>query len=92
MNILLIEDRGSVSSPLTGLLQNLGHKVFDAGTPADADDHWDRRKDSPIHCIIADLNMSNDGLTPDEAETTRTGRLTAPTNSTAYQAGSSKIV
>lgn len=75
MNIMLLEDRGSVSLPMAGLLEDLGHQVFQAQTPADADGIWNRRREHPIHCIVADLNMASAGLSAGDAAKTHKGVL-----------------
>lgn len=73
MNILLLEDRGGVSFYLEEALLAAGHKVFPAFNVNDAKSFWGR---GDIECIIADLNMSPEGLTKDEIEQTKAGILT----------------
>jgi hypothetical protein len=73
MNILVLEDRGVVSSPLIDALHEKGHVVWDAGWIYDAISAW--RRDKP-DCLIVDLNMIPDGLTDEQIEETQGGLLT----------------
>jgi CheY-like chemotaxis protein len=73
MNILVLEDRGSVSFYLEDALRRKGHRVFSAFSVADAQSYWDSER---IDCIIADSNMNPDGLTQDEIDETEHGLLT----------------
>jgi CheY-like chemotaxis protein len=73
MNILLLEDRGSVSFYLKEALTKEGHVVLDAMGINDAQSYWGAEK---IDCLIVDLNMSPDGLKPDETQQTKDGLLT----------------
>ena len=72
MNILILEDRGSVSFYMAKYLEDEGYTVFQAHSIADAQSYYDSRK---IDCIIADLNMIPDGLTPEEKSKTKNGLL-----------------
>jgi hypothetical protein len=73
MNILVLEDRGSVSFYVEEALEAEGHKIFPAFNINDAQSYWE---DEQIDCIIADLNMSPEGLKKSEAERTNAGILT----------------
>ncbi len=73
MNILFLEDRGSVSFYVTEALAGEEHVVFEAFSIPDA--LYILEKQS-IDCIIADLNMSPEGLSPQEIEETQDGLLT----------------
>ena len=75
MNILILEDRGSVSSYLEDALINEGHTIFSAFNFNDAQSYWEE-KQNEIDCIIADLNMPPDGLKPEEIKNTKGGLLT----------------
>ena len=74
MNILLLEDRGSVSHYLTEELENMGHTVYDAYNINDAKSIWEENEKS-LDCIIADLNLETDGLKEDEEIETKGGVL-----------------
>lgn len=73
MNILFLEDRGSVSFPLVDELRGQRHEVFDAGSVRDARSYWEDKK---IDCLIVDLNMDPAGLTDEQANQTHGGLLT----------------
>ena len=66
MNILVVDDRGSTSFYLAEALDRDGHRVLEAANINDAKTHWDKRKTTPIDCIIVDLNMPSDGLTREQ--------------------------
>jgi CheY-like chemotaxis protein len=72
MNILLLEDRGSVTYYLSEALEKKGHTVHEAYNINDAKSLWEDNKES-INCIIADLNMETDGLLPGKKEKTMGG-------------------
>ncbi len=72
MNIIFLEDRGTVSYYLSKNLESSGHTVFEAFSVPDARTYWE---DEDIHCIIVDLNLSPDGLTEEERARTREGLL-----------------
>jgi hypothetical protein len=76
MNILVVEDRGSVSFYLTEALQAEGHVVLEAFNINDAKAHWDQRESTPIDCMIVDLNMPPDGLTQEQKGESQGGLLT----------------
>jgi CheY-like chemotaxis protein len=63
MNILFLEDRGATAYSVERWLTNSGHHVLNAFNPNDAQTHWTKRAETPIHCIILDLQTSMDGLT-----------------------------
>lgn len=73
MNVLVFEDRGSVSHYLEEALRSQGHQVFSAFSVPDAQTYWE---DEEIDCIVADLNMSPEGLKDDGQERTARGLLT----------------
>lgn len=73
MNVLLLEDRGSVSFYLTEALTEEGHVVLDAMGINDAQSYWGAEK---VDCLIVDLNMSPDGLKSEEIQQTKDGLLT----------------
>jgi hypothetical protein len=73
MNILVLEDRGSVSFYMEEALRNEGHIIFSAYNVNDAQSYWEKEN---IDCIIVDLNMAPDGLKPEEIADTKDGLLT----------------
>lgn len=73
MNILILEDSGSVAINLADICSDLGHNVFRAFNILDAKSHWEEQK---IDCIIADLNMARNGLSKEEKDKTFDGILT----------------
>jgi CheY-like chemotaxis protein len=75
MNILVLEDRGSVSIYLRQALEKQGHRVVDAFDANDAQDWWNKRQKFPIHCIILDLNLPPDGLSDEENKDSQGGLL-----------------
>jgi hypothetical protein len=74
MNILLLEDRGSVSYYLIDFLSSEGHRVFQALSINDAKSVYNKHG-KEIDCIITDLNMSSMGLTEEQAIQTCAGLL-----------------
>jgi len=76
MNILILEDRGSVSYYMQEALELRGYSVMSAGTIWEAQRYWDQRNERPVHCIIIDLNMSAEGLSAEELACTGEGILT----------------
>lgn len=72
MNILILEDRGSVSYYMVETLKQ-EHIVFDAYNVNDANSYLGKEQ---IDCLIVDLNMSPDGLTQEEVVKTQGGILT----------------
>lgn len=76
MTILFLEDRGSVSVPLTEKLELDGYNVISAYDINDAQSVWENRKEMPIDCLIIDLNMPADGLSEDEQKQTNGGLQT----------------
>jgi DNA-binding NarL/FixJ family response regulator len=76
MSVLLLEDRGAVSGPLTDVLVEKGFDVVSAFGVSDAQTAWSQRNDKPIDCLIVDLNMSPHGLSEEEYRKTRSGLLT----------------
>jgi CheY-like chemotaxis protein len=73
MNILFLEDRGSVSFYLKQNLENFGYSVFEASSIPEANSIWEEVK---IDCLIVDLNLTPDGLTEEEIDMTHNGILT----------------
>jgi hypothetical protein len=73
MNILFLEDRGSVTTYLSGALKKMGHIVFDAFNIYDAREKWENFK---IECIILDLNLNAAGLLEKEKKETINGKIT----------------
>lgn len=73
MNVLVLEDRGSVSFYMEEALRHVGHQVCSASSVPDAQSYWDP---AIIDCIIVDSNMSPDGLTEQEMGETKGGLLT----------------
>ncbi len=69
MNVLLLEDRGSVRFYLEEWLTENGHNVLSAFTPNAAQSHWRDRETTPVHCIILDLQVPTTGL--DDAQKAR---------------------
>jgi hypothetical protein len=74
MNILVLEDRGSVSYYLVDFLENEHHSVYHAMSINDAKSLFNDHADH-IDCIITDLNMSSAGLTGEETNQTCAGLL-----------------
>ncbi len=74
MNVLLLEDSGSVFSEINTSLRTEGYKVFDAYQISDAMDIIDDKNIS-IDFIIADLNLPVSGLTADEIDLTNGGKF-----------------
>ena len=72
MNILLLEDSGAVLYYVAQWCDRNGHTLLNAYNPSDAQSHWARRQEVPIHCILLDLQTPTDGLT-DEQETDADG-------------------
>ena len=73
MNVLVLEDRGSVGYYLKEALTEEGHSVYFALTVSDAISHLDEER---IDCIVIDLNMSPEGLNDEEVGATLSGLLT----------------
>lgn len=73
MNVLILEDRGSVAENLKNSLELEGCKVFNAPNVWAATEIWDENR---IDCIILDLNMSPEGMTEEQIEETELGLLT----------------
>jgi hypothetical protein len=73
MNVLILEDRGSVSVYLEQALKEQGHMVFSGFSVRDAQKYWD---DEQVECIIAGLSMNPEGLTDEEVTQTKGGLLT----------------
>jgi DNA-binding response OmpR family regulator len=73
MNILVLEDRGSVSCYLEEALRQISHQVFSAFNILDAQTYWETER---IDCIILDSNMRTDGLNAKETERADDGLLT----------------
>lgn len=76
MNILVLEDRGSVAFYMREKLESLGHVVLTAHNVNDAQSHWIRRGNIPIHCLVVDLNMPTEGLTLEQEKRAKGGLLT----------------
>ncbi|WP_321473453.1 hypothetical protein [uncultured Paludibaculum sp.] len=77
MNILFLEDRGSVTEYIKEILERDNkHRVIEAFDINDAQSSWEDRTKQPIHCMIIDLNMPADGLTEVEEAATAAGLLT----------------
>ena len=73
MNVLVLEDRGSVSFYLEEGIRSRGHTVFSAFTIPDARSYWENEQ---IDCIVVDSNMSPDGLGEEQIKRTKDGLLT----------------
>ena len=63
MNILFLEDRGATAYNVNRWIDANGHTVLKAFNPNDAQNHWVRRAETRVDCIILDLQTSMDGLT-----------------------------
>jgi len=74
MKILLLEDVGSVSYPMTKELNKAGHTVSHARNVHEARALYGQGI-SGFDCIIADLNVPADGLTVTEYAKTSGGKL-----------------
>jgi hypothetical protein len=72
MNILVLEDRGSVAQYMIVKLTEMGHTILDAYSIPDAQSILDSEK---IDYFIVDLNMSPEGLTEEETSNTKDGLL-----------------
>ncbi len=73
LNVLLLEDRGSITATLTDLLEYKGFKVYEAFNPSDANSYMSGEEEVEIHAIILDLNLPTDGLKPKEINGTKDG-------------------
>ena len=73
MNILTLEDRGSVSFYMRRFLEEEGHEILSAFSINDAQTFWEHDN---VDCIIADLNLSPLGLTEEEIAASHGGLLT----------------
>ena len=74
MNILVLEDRGSVSKYMVETLQdNEEHKVFEAWGVYDATTYWE---DEDIQCLVVDVNLDPEGLDDNVIASTLGGLLT----------------
>ncbi len=73
MNVLLVEDRGTVAYPLVEALEERGHTVFLAPNITRAKYYCEKKK---VDCIIVDLNMDPEGLSRAEMNETKGGVLT----------------
>lgn len=71
MTILFLEDRGSVALPIKALLEERGHTVLHAFNCNDAETYLPE-----CDCYIVDLNLSTDGLSSEEVQQTKGGKLT----------------
>jgi len=76
MNILLFEDRGSVSIYLNEALTTEGHQVFEATSVNEANSILEFQTSPFVEVIIFDLNISPKGLKPFEIAQTKNGLLT----------------
>ncbi|MCP4705910.1 MAG: response regulator [candidate division Zixibacteria bacterium] len=70
MNILLLEDQGSVSVPLQNLLESRDHTIYNAPNLSRAKYFL---KKYPIDCHIVDLNLPPEGLEPEKIKLTKDG-------------------
>jgi CheY-like chemotaxis protein len=75
MNVLVLEDRGSAAYYVKEWLEKNGHVYIKALTPNDAQSHWIKRNETPIDCIMLDLNVPTDGLTEAQKEQSKGGLL-----------------
>ncbi|MBN1155017.1 response regulator [candidate division KSB1 bacterium] len=73
MNILYLEDRGSVSFYISEFLEHKGHTVYPAFSIMEARSIIEEHK---IDVIILDLNLNPDGLKEEEIEKTLNGIIT----------------
>jgi CheY-like chemotaxis protein len=77
MTILVLEDEGVAAFYMEEMLRQLGHTILEAHGIMDAKYFWRRRKEVPIDCIIADLNMSTVGSTDTDSAQCVNDRLSA---------------
>lgn len=75
MNILHLEDRGSVAYFFSRNLETRGHNILRAFNINDAQSYWNDRQSVPIDCIIIDLQVPMDGLTNEQIDNTEGGIL-----------------
>ena len=75
MNILFLEDRGATAYYVERWFETNGHQVLSAFNPNDAQSHWRRRAETPIDCIMLDLQTSMDGLTDEQKADAQGGTL-----------------
>ena len=75
MNVLFVEDRGATAYFVERWLKENGHYVLNAFNPNDAQDHWNKRDEVPIHCIMLDLQISTTGLSHQQKERSFGGTL-----------------
>ena len=77
MKILLLEDRGSAAYPMKDMLEELRsepHEVFLSWSVREARAQFQGGK-AGFDCIIADLNVPADGLSPSEFEESQGGQI-----------------
>ncbi|TKJ40015.1 hypothetical protein CEE37_09775 [candidate division LCP-89 bacterium B3_LCP] len=74
MNILTLENRGSVSFYMTDYLQKEGHEVFDAYNTGDAQSIWES-DNYRIDCMIVDLNVIPVGFSTEQKKRSQDGLL-----------------
>jgi len=75
MNILFLEDRGADAYFTKTALEAEGHYVLQAYNLHDAQDHWNRCKQVPVHCIILDCQTPMRGLTDEQKARAEGGTL-----------------
>lgn len=75
MNILSLEDRGSTAYYFDLWVENSGHTILKAYNINDAQSHWNNRNSVSIDCIVLDLQVPLDGLTPNQRERAEGGTL-----------------
>ena len=76
MNILFLEDRGATAYNVESWLETNGHNVLSAFNPNDAQSHWARREQVPVHCILLDLQVPMDGFIDKQKADADGGTLT----------------
>jgi CheY-like chemotaxis protein len=74
MNILFLENSGSIAYPIEDALQTKGHNVFIAISISAAKSYWEKEREK-LDCIIADINMEPFGLKEEEVKQTAGGLL-----------------
>jgi len=76
MNILFLEDRGETAYFVKKWLdEGSGHHVLAANNLNDAQDHWNKRDQVPVHCIILDCQTPMRGLTDEQKARAEGGTL-----------------
>jgi CheY-like chemotaxis protein len=72
--VLILEDTALLLVQLKELCEDAKYKVFDCYTIYEAMEAWNNHHDE-IDIIVTDINMDSNGLTDDEARSTKDGKF-----------------